>query len=139
MNRIRIVGTCFALGGLVALGGCVGVPGPGYDPYYGDVGPTVVPGPSVYIDGGYYHDRPYYGGPRYYGQPGYYGRPGYRGDRGDRRGDYRGPRPGVPPFAGGGVPRGVPPAPVPRSGIGFAPVKPPAWSGEYNPRNSDKP
>ena len=37
MKRIRLIGSCVAIGGAALLSGCVAVPGPGYygSPYYG--------------------------------------------------------------------------------------------------------
>lgn len=111
MNRIRWIGSSIALGGVLLLGGCVGVPGPAYDggyygggysePYYGSGGVVVNPAP-VYIEGGTYYGRPgYYGQPGYYGgRPAYQGRPGYYGRPGDRPG-YSGRPGGRPPVAGG--------------------------------------
>ena len=108
MKRIRLIGSCVAIGGAALLSGCVAVPGPGYygSPYYVDQGPTIVPGASVYIDGGSYYGRQpyYYGGPAYYGhRHGYYGgrpgpRPGWNGHpRGDLRPPVVGALPGVAP------------------------------------------
>jgi hypothetical protein len=113
MQRIRVLGTSLALGGIVLLGGCVAVPGDPYysggysDPYYAD--PVVVPAP-VYIQGGGYYEqrRPYYGGRPYYDGR----RPGY---------PYPGVRPTYPttrPPWGGGRP---PVAVVPRPGAGGVP------------------
>lgn len=121
MNRIRLLGTCLALGGVALLGGCVAYPAGSYgysDPYYVDPGPVVVQ-PNVYIDGGGgYYSRPRY---PYYGRPGYYGpRPGYahpgvapRPGVGPRPGG--GPRPGAGPRAGGGVAGNIVPVPPGRS------------------------
>ena len=84
MQKIRVLGTCVAIGGFALLGGCVGVPADPYysggysQPYYDN--PVVVQPAPVYIEGGGYYEsrRPYYGGRPYYdgGRP-YYGRPGY--------------------------------------------------------------
>ncbi|CAN7453431.1 hypothetical protein LJR290_002941 [Variovorax sp. LjRoot290] len=100
MNRIRLLGTCLALGGVALLGGCVAYPAGSYgysEPYYVDPGPAVVQ-PNVYIDGSYY-SRPRY--PYYYGRPGYY-------DYGPRHGYAHPvpvpvPRPGVGPRPGAGA------------------------------------
>lgn len=85
MQKIRVLGTCVAIGGFALLGGCVAVPGDPYysggysQPYYSD--PVVVQPAPVYIEGGGYYEsrRPYYyGGRPYYGRPGYPAvRPGY--------------------------------------------------------------
>lgn len=135
MKRIRFFGTSIALGGVLLLGGCVGVPGPAYDggyygggggysePYYGSGGVIVNPAP-VYIEGGTYYGRPgyygqpgYYGGrPAYQGRPGYSGRPGYDG-RPHSRPNVPGVRPGrpgvvVPPVAVQPPPPGTPGRPA---------------------------
>ncbi|BEP61822.1 hypothetical protein GmRootV213_23760 [Variovorax sp. V213] len=81
MQKIRVLGTCVAIGGFALLGGCVAVPGEPYysggysQPYYAD--PVVVNPAPVYIQGGGYYEggRRYYDRP-YYDRP-YYGRPGY--------------------------------------------------------------
>lgn len=83
MQKIRVLGTCVAIGGFALLGGCVAVPGDPYynggysQPYYDN--PVVVQPAPVYIEGGGYYEgrRPYYGGRPYYGDRPYYGRPGY--------------------------------------------------------------
>jgi len=83
MQKIRVLGTCVAIGGFALLGGCVAVPGDPYysggysQPYYDS--PVVVQPAPVYIEGGAYYEgrRPYYGGRPYYGDRPYYGRPGY--------------------------------------------------------------
>jgi hypothetical protein len=104
MNRMRLLGTCLTLGGVVLLGGCATYPAGSYgyaDPYYVDPSPVYVQ-PNVYIDGSYY-SRPRY---PYYGRPGYYGpRSGYgpRRDHGQRP-DYDGPRPGHGPRPSAGAP-----------------------------------
>jgi hypothetical protein len=78
MQKIRVLGTCVAIGGFALLGGCVGVPADPYysggysQPYYDN--PVVVQPAPVYIEGGGYYEgrRPYYyGGRPYYGRPGY--------------------------------------------------------------------
>lgn len=108
MNRIRLLGTCLALGGVALLGGCVAYPASSYgysEPYYVDPGPVVVQ-PNVYIDGTYY-SRPRY---PYYGRPGYYGPRGGHPDHGPRpdygRGPAHGPRPSAaaPPVTGAHTP-----------------------------------
>jgi len=78
MQKIRVLATSLAFGGIALLSGCVAVPGDPYysggysEPYYSDPGPVVVPAP-VYIQGGGYYDnrRPYYDRRPYYGRPGY--------------------------------------------------------------------
>ncbi len=109
-NRIRLIGTCVAIGSVALLAGCVGVPtGPSYgsvysEPYYySDPSPVVV-SPQVYIDGGY----GYSSGPRYYGRPGYYSP---RGAYDGRRGGYDGPRGGYGPQPGRGPRADVDPRP----------------------------
>ncbi|NVM88104.1 hypothetical protein FHT32_001743 [Variovorax sp. SG517] len=103
MKRIRVLGACAAVGGIVLLSGCVGVPadpyygggyGGGYSsgPYYSEPAPVVVPAP-VYINGGGYYERR----PRYYDRP-YYDRPAY---------------PTRPPVWGGGGRPVAPPVVVP--------------------------
>jgi hypothetical protein len=119
MNRIRLLGTCLALGGVALLGGCVAYPAGSYgysEPYYVDPGPVVVQ-PNVYIDGSYY-SRPRY---PYYGRPGYYGpRHGYahpvpvpRPGFGPRPG--AGARPDAGARSGGGVAGNIIPVPPGRS------------------------
>jgi hypothetical protein len=129
MKRIRLIGTCVAIGGAAILSGCVAGPGYGYgtygspyaSPYY-DQGPAYVPGPSVYIEGGGgYYGRPHYGGPAYYGRPGY----DHDGRRGAR--PVPGPRPG---WNGGGNPgRAQLPPPV----VGALPGAPPSAASIMRP------
>ena len=115
MQRIRVLATSLALGGIALLTGCVAVPGDPYysggysDPYYADPGPVVVPAP-VYIQGGGYYDnrRPYYDRRPYYGRPGYPNH-GVRPTYPTTRPPWGGGRPPVavvPPVrpGGGGVP-----------------------------------
>ena len=105
MQKIRVLGTCVAIGGIALLGGCVAVPGDPYynggysQPYYDN--PVVVQPAPVYIEGGAYYEgrRPYYGGRPYYGDRPYYGRPGYPAVRPG----YPAGRPG---WGGGGRPPG---------------------------------
>jgi len=103
MKKIRVLGALAAVGGVVLLSGCVGVPadpyygggyGGGYSsgPYYSEPAPVVVPAP-VYINGGGYYERR----PRYYDRP-YYDRPAY---------------PTRPPVWGGGGRPVAPPVVVP--------------------------
>jgi hypothetical protein len=101
MNRMRLLGTCLALGGVALLGGCATYPAGSYgyaDPYYVDPSPVYVQ-PNVYIDGSYY-SRPRY---PYYGRPGYYGP---RSGHGPHPG-YDGPRHGPRPSAAVPSPRGA--------------------------------
>ncbi|RST56400.1 hypothetical protein [Variovorax sp. MHTC-1] len=122
MIKMRLLGTCLALGGAALVGGCATYPAGSYgyaDPYYVDPGPVYVQ-PNVYIDGGYY-SRPRY---PYYGRPGYYGpRHGYA-----HPGRGPGPRPGA-----GVVPR---PRPGARDGGGVAgnivPIPPGRSAREIN-------
>ena len=122
MNKIRILGACAAVGGVVLLSGCVGVPadpyygggyGGGYSsgPYYSEPAPVVVPAP-VYINGGGYYERR----PRYYDRP-YYDRPGYRPA-------YPAVRPVAPPAWSGNRPGVIPSRPGQGGVPGITPTQP---------------
>lgn len=119
MQRIRVLATSLALGGIALLSGCVAVPGDPYysggysDPYYSDPSPVVVPAP-VYIQGGGYYD----GGRRYYDRRPYYDdrRPAYPYP--GVRPTYPTPRPG---WGGGGRPPVAVVPPVVRPGAGGVP------------------